>query len=204
MTQFTPVRVLAFCLLFSFMFVACQSGQTSADKADSSGISSMTQNEGASNLIPVVYLDSLVVSAKVFEDAKGKSFIFDYFFGDSTVSLNGWITQKTKSDSIYYSPNPDVKLQPKGKTNVSIGANTYVGNQLLSKEAVKKIVAKIKSDSLKRQANLLFIPNRDHATNRIQYKVFIQFINKNESDLDTNLYSDSEFSTNPSPPHGYN
>ncbi|ADB39216.1 hypothetical protein Slin_3205 [Spirosoma linguale DSM 74] len=186
------------------MFVACQSGQTSADKADPSKTSSTTQSEGANNLIPVIYLDSLTVSAKVFEDAKDKSFVFEYFFGDSTVTLDGWITQKTKSDSIYYSPKPDVKLQPKGKTNVSIGANTYVGNQLLSKETVKKIVAKIKSDSLKRQANLLFIPARNPATTRIQYKVFIQFVNKNESDLDTNLDSDSDFSTNPSPPHGYN
>jgi hypothetical protein len=174
-----------------FLLTSCQSSQTNTGSKDSTTITSNLSGTAGSNTIPTIYLSSLTVSSGVFKDNRNKNFVFEHFFGDTDITLHGWILKSTGAGPGQYNGEPDVKLTPFEQTTLTVGPNSYVGNQVLGKNDEKNMVDFIAG----RNATLHFKPTQDTPGGRIYYKIFIQFLPV--SIVDT----DPTYSTNPSPPH---
>ncbi|SOD97855.1 hypothetical protein [Spirosoma fluviale] len=200
----TTIKLFVFCLLVSFGFAACQSGQTTSDKTDSTSTNANSQTVGAKSKIPTITLESLIVSSDSLIAYRNSDFVFEYFFGDSVITLNGWVVKKGSSGSVAYGANPTMKLTPIGSTTATIGPNTYVCDQVLLKKDVQELAKKIKG--IPGKTSLVFVPKR--IGERINYSIFLLTTGAGQLEpaipIDPALLTNTDLETNPSPPHGFN
>lgn len=187
-------------LLASLLF-GCNSKSTDSEEADSSRIVSQIQDMGSAPVAPTApfFLDSLLIKDSIFVANKNKNFVFEYYVGDSSVTLHGWLLKNTNGGSGQYDPTPDVKLLPQGKTGVSIGVGTTIGNQVLTKKVVKAITDYINANkpAPSSKANLRFKPALNSA-GHIYYKITVEFPILGPQ---PGVLPSQNFETNPSPPH---
>ncbi len=155
----------------------------------------------ASDTIPTIYLDSLLVSDSDFEQyidsTKKTNMSFGYFLTNTAVTLRGWVLIKNNSGNGgtgSYNPKEYITLTPKAKTSIIIGPNTLLSDQILLDETVKEILRKIRN----RSAELHFKPLPDSATKGIKYMIKIKFLDRKP---DEPLFAPGDLSTNPAPPH---
>lgn len=186
-TLFTKVFTCIF--LLSLLTASCESKKKDSETVDTKAPQ-----------IPQIYLDSLSIAAKDFSDVlpdnKFKNITFNYFLADTAVTLRGWVNKRTKIDSTdkdtsQFNPTPDLSLKPMGRSAIVIGPQTYLGNQVLYRRDLKKIMKYIAGKNV----ILYFIPKKD-ATGRIFYTIV--FYDKIRQMILVDLPS---FDTNPSPPH---
>ncbi|MBU1822756.1 MAG: hypothetical protein KKG00_14775 [Bacteroidetes bacterium] len=178
-------------MLLVFLIFSCNSKRTPSDSTDTLGADIKQGNFGVSGVLPTISLDTMSVDAAYFVSNPNKNFVFIHYFGDSTVSLRGWLMKNTNPRSTQFDSIPDVVFEAKGKSNVAIGPGTYVGNQVLLGKVEKDIVKAING----RGANLLFVPKKGSA-GKIYYQILILF-----KQQEFNIPPQDDYQTNPSPPH---
>ncbi len=196
---FTPVRALACLLLLPFLFASCQSKQAASDteKTDSTSITLSTSGvvDNTRDPIPTIKLSSLTVTSGVFKAHRNENFVFQHFLSDTDVTLHGWALKRINGGPGQYNPNPDVTLTPFQQTTLTVGPNSYIGNQVLTKGNEKDMVDEIGNKNM----NLYFVPTQDTPGGRIYYKIYI--FTPGQLPFDNMKPHFTSYSTNPSPPH---
>ena len=183
--------ILACALFGSFLFYSCNSKPADTTVTDTTKVGGQPTSSTAATATPVLYLSSLTVSADVVKANKNMNIMFVYYTSETVWRLRGWLFKKTTGGSGQFNATPDMLLEPDGSASVAVGANTYLSNQVLTKDHEKQIADLIGN----RKAKLHFRPIYDPITTSISYEITIEIIT---GAIGTVL--DDTFSTNPTPP----
>ncbi|MEZ0540273.1 hypothetical protein [Fibrella arboris] len=203
-TRFFAVALLACSLLFVCTFNACKPKSGSSDTLDTTQAGGQGNVVESSTAVSAIYLDSLVISvsavAAAIDTTKKQTIVFNYFVGDTAVTMHGWVLLKRSAgsgnaakDTGVFNPTPDLVLQPIGKTAVAIGPRTYLSNQVMLGRDLRKLIKALAT----RKGYLHFKPVKD-ATGRISYAINFKKTTSRGEMYDVLV---SGFTTNPSPPH---
>ena len=98
--------------------------------------------------------------------------MFIYYTSAPAWRLRGWLFENTGGVADVFSPTPDMVLEPDGDTRVGIGANTYLGNLVLTRVTEKRIHDLIGG----RKAILRFKPIYNAGTYTVSYEISIEII----------------------------
>ncbi len=149
------------------------------------------ENQDGSNTIPFYTLT--VPAARLRDTAfRNKNVVFKFFISD-LVSMHGWALKKLQptphNPHDQFDTSPDIKLEPKDRTDLGFGSGLYLGNQILYSNTLKDILREVGN----RNMTILFSPELN-GNQSIYYRISLL----SESGIKVDF--DGTYETNPSPP----
>lgn len=194
--QFNLLKCYVLLTISIFFIAGCNNQNDTATPAPADTTAAHATTAPAPASLTSGFLDTLYVDSLAFTNLKNDLTVFSYYIGSSgKLTLNGWRGKGLCNTN--YNTVPDINLNNGGTSTVSYGQGTYLGNVLLTKDGVKKIIKTLKDNA--NAQYVLFVP-QPRTDEFINYKILITDSDPSIKKIKPLVGIDPEVDTNPSPP----